>query len=187
MCKMRVVVLREMLGNRELCWTLWNGKEVMELTARQIKDNMKKGEKICGLMIGKSGELEFDRDGFFTTNIMEHRHCGNYVPMVAEDCMANMFYIVIGSHTENEKVVYDCISTKFEQIGITESDLRAYLKIGIVSGGAKLEGDNIVLASLEYPKEEDSKKEVAKQPNVEKVAEKKVETPKAKNETANKK
>lgn len=138
MCKMRVAVLREMLGNRELCWTLWNGKEVMELTARQIKDCIKKGNQICGLMIGKSGELEFDKNGFFTTNIMEHRHCGNYVPMVTNECVANLFYIVIGSHIENGVVVYDCISTKFEQTIITESDLRAYLKIGIVSGGARL-------------------------------------------------
>ena len=178
MCKMRVAVLREMLGNRELCWTLWNGKEVMELTARQIKDCIKKGNKICGLIVGKSGELEFDRNGFFTTNIMEHRHCGNYVPMVTDECVANLFYIVIGSHIENGAVVYDCISTKFEQTTITESDLRAYLKIGIVSAGAKLnEKDEIVVAPLEKvkPSEKESVVKAEKLLGQEKTSEKKKE------------
>ena len=64
-------------------------------------------------------------------------------------------------------MLYDCVSTKFEQLSITEADLKAYLKIGIVSAGAKLEGDKIVLADLEF------KKEVAKQ------EEKKPEPPKA--------
>ena len=37
MCKMRVVVRREMLGAREQAWSIWNGKEVMEYTGNQIK------------------------------------------------------------------------------------------------------------------------------------------------------
>lgn len=30
MCKMRIVVRREMLGAREQAWSVWSGKEVME-------------------------------------------------------------------------------------------------------------------------------------------------------------
>ena len=73
--------------------------------------------------------------------------------------MANAFYIVIGKHEENGSVLYDCISTKFEQLSISEIELKAYIKIGIVSAGAKLEGDKIVLADLEFKKEEPKQEE----------------------------
>lgn len=157
MCQMRVVVLKEMLGNREICWSLWNGREVMELTSKQIKDTIKAGHKVCGLMIGTSGELELDKEGFYCNNIMEHRHSASYKPMVEENCMANMFYIVIGKEVVNSETVYNCISTKWEQAKILEADLRAYLKIGVVSAGAKLVDDKIVLADLEFPKKEEKK------------------------------
>lgn len=159
MCKMRTVVLREMLGNREICWSLWSGKDVMEMTSNQIKNLIKAGTKVCGLTIDSNGNLVADLEGFYCTNIMEHRHCANYVPMNIEGCMANLFYIVIGKHEENGSVLYDCISTKFEQLSITEADLKAYLKIGIVSAGAKLEDDKVVLADLEFKKEEPKQEE----------------------------
>lgn len=150
----RIVVLREMLGNRETGWTLWSGNQVMEMTSKQIKDTIAKGSKVCGLTIGSDGELVRDEEGFYCTNIMEHRHCGNYTPMV-EGGMANLFYICIGSHEENGAMVYDCISTRFEQLKIAEPEMKAYLKIGVVSAGVKEEVDGkLVVADLEFKKPE---------------------------------
>lgn len=71
MCKMRVVVLREMLGNRETCWSLWSGKDVMEMTSNQIKNLIKAGTKVCGLTIDSNDNLVADLEGFYCTNIME--------------------------------------------------------------------------------------------------------------------
>ena len=150
----RVVLLRNMLGSRECCWSTWTGKDVMEMTSSQIKNLIKAGTKVCGLTIGKDGNLEPDLEGFYCTNIMEHRHCANYVPMKSEDCLANLFYIVIGKHEENGKVLYDCISTKFETLSLEEADLKAFIHIGVVSAGAKVENGKIVLADLEFKKEE---------------------------------
>ena len=159
MCKMRVVVRRECLGSREQCWSLWSGKEIMEYTGNQIKSLIKSGQKVCGLAL-KENELVPDAEGFFTTNIMEHRYCGNYTPMIEnENVMANVFYIVIGSHEEKGVVYYNCISTKFEQASFEQasfeqSDAKAYIKLGIISGGARLGADDkIERASLEYEKE----------------------------------
>lgn len=170
MCKMNIVVNKLVLGNRELGWELWSGKEVMEYTSKQIKDMIKAGkQKICGLKIGDNDELLLDKEGFFTTNMMVHSHIGSWKSM-EEESMVNNLYVCIGSHEESGKVVYDCISSKFEQAKISENDMRAYLKIGIVSGGAKLDGEKIVLAGTEPEK----KVQVP-------VTEKKEET--AKNET----
>ena len=175
MCKMRVVVGREMLGARETGWSLWDGKQVMELTAKQIKDIMRKGNKVCGLTLDDKGELIPDKEGFFTTNIMEHRHCGQYRPMVeAEGCMANLFYIVIGTKEEKGEKQYECISTKFEQLVLSEADVKAYLRIGIISAGARLnDKGEVEVASLEFKKPEPVKTEPVKEPV--KVEEKKPE------------
>jgi len=160
MCKMRVVIRRELLGVREQGWSIWTGKDVQEMTSKQIKDIIKAGkEKICGLKVGKSGELELDGEGFYTRNIMEHRLCNNFKPMIEEDSIANMMYTVIGCREENGSKVYDCISNRFEQAKLSEVEVKTYIKIGIIASGAKLDGDNIVVASLEYPKAEDVKVE----------------------------
>ena len=155
MCQMRAVVLREMLGNREIGWTLWDGKQVMEMTSKQVKDTITRGKKVCGLTVDESGDLVRDVDGFFCTNIMEHRHCGNYVPMV-EGGMANMFYICIGQHEENGRMIFDCISTKFEQLKVAEEEMRAYLKIGIVSAGVREKDGVLEVADLEFNKPEET-------------------------------
>lgn len=153
MCTMRTIVTREMLGNREIGWSLWSGKDVMELTATQIKNLLKSGKAVNGLVIGEDGELELDTKNFYCINVMEHRHCSNYVPMLDIEIPANVFYIVLGSHEEAGKKVYDCISTKYERISLSEEDLKVYLRLGIVSAGAKLEGDKVLLPT---PKEEKS-------------------------------
>ncbi|WP_289423734.1 hypothetical protein, partial [Faecalibaculum rodentium] len=76
----------------------------------------------------------------------------------SEGVTANVFYIVIGSHEEKGVTYYDCISTKFEQTSFEQSDVRAYIRLGIISGGARLGADDkIELASLEYGKAEETK------------------------------
>lgn len=182
MCKMNIVINQLVLGNRELGWECWNGKELVEYTSKQLKDIIKAGkQKVCGLKIGQHGELELDKDGFFTTNMMVHSHIGSWKAMEQEG-MTNVLYVCIGSHEESGKVVYDCISSRFEQAEVSESDMRAYLRIGIISGGAKMENDNIVLASTELekaPVKVQVKEEVKEETPVKKEVkeEVKVETP----------
>ena len=115
---------------------------------------------------------------------MEHRHCGNYTPMFSEECMANLFYIVIGKHEKKGVTVYDCISTKWEQVALSESDVKAYIRIGIISAGAKLDGDKIVVAPVEEVKVES--KPVPEVKTEEKVEEKPEETVKEEVKTEDK-
>lgn len=157
MCKMKVVVNQLVLGNRELGWELWDGKGILEQTSRQIKDAINKGEKVCGLMVGKSGELELDAEGFFTTDLMIHSHIGNYRSMTNDASVTNQVLVCIGSKTIGGKRVYDCISSRFEQLKVSEEEMRAYLKIGLVTSGARLNGEEIEVASLENEKKEPEK------------------------------
>jgi hypothetical protein len=162
---MRVAVRREMLGAREQAWSIWTGKDVQEYTGNQIKNLIRNGNRVYGLRVSQSGELELDKEGFFTTNIMEHRYCGNFEPMVEDDSMANLFYTVIGKVEEAGAVYYECISSKFEHTKLTEADVRAYLKIGVIASGAKLEGDKILTVTIE--EQETVKPEVKSEKKVE--------------------
>lgn len=160
MCKMLVVVNQLRLGNRILGYSAWSGKEVMEFTEKQLKDMIRsRKQKVCGLILGAKGELELDKDGFFTTDMTIHTHIGNWKSM-NEESMVNNLYVCIGSSKEQEKTVYHCISSRFEQAVFSESDMKAYLKIGIVCSGAKLDGENIMVAStiLEEPKVQETVK-----------------------------
>ena len=157
MCKINVVLNRVMLGNRELGWEVWNGKEIEEYTSKQLESIIKAGkDKVCGLKLGGDGELEMDYEGFYTTNLMEHRHIGNYKAMNAESHI-NMNYVCVGRAENNGKKVYNCISNKFEQAEFSEEDIKSYIRLGVLGGGAKLDGDKVVVASLELPKKEETK------------------------------
>ena len=149
MCKMRVVINKLVLGNRELGYEVWTGKDVVEMTSNQIRKLIRENKKVCGLCLGKDGELQLDKEKFFTSDITVHSHINTYKAM-SEESMTNLLYVCIGKQEIGSKVTYQCISSRFEQAEFTEADMKAYLKIGIVSGGAKLEGEEIVLASLEY-------------------------------------
>lgn len=152
MCKMNVVVNKLLLGNRVLGYECWSGKEVMEYTEKQLKDMIVAGkQKVCGLTLNENGELVLDEKGFFTKDMTLHTHIGNWKSMNEEN-MYNLLYICIGNKEKDGKQIYNCISSRFEQLEISEEDMRAYLKIGIVSGGAKLDGEKIIVASTEIEK-----------------------------------
>ncbi len=149
MCKMNVVVNRVMLGNRELGWEVWNGRCIEEYTSRQLTDMIMGGrDKVYGLRIGRSGELEADRENFFTTSIMEHRHIGNYRSMESESSV-NMSYICWGVERRKGENVYKCISNKFEQAVLSEEEIKAYLALGVLTGGVRLKDGKVEAAVME--------------------------------------
>lgn len=168
MCEARTVVLRTMLGQREQGWALFNGKEMVEMTGNEIKSAILRGEVIHGLAV-EGSQLVMDKK-FFTRNIMEHRQVGNYKPMMEdENIMANIFYIILG---KKENGLYDAISTKFGREELSEEKVKAYYAIGVISAGAKVENDKVILP------------DPVQKPVTENVESKdKVETPVEKSET----
>lgn len=149
MCKMNVVVNRVMLGSRELGWEVWNGRCIEEYTSRQLADMIRGGrDKVYGLRIGRSGELEADMENFFTTSIMEHRHTGNYRAMESERPV-NMSYICWGVDNRDGEKAYKCISNKFEQSVLSEEEIKAYLTLGVLTGGARLKDGKVEAAVME--------------------------------------
>ena len=89
---------------------------------------------------------------------MYKTHIKSLVPLVEDECMVNLFYIVIGTHKENGVTMYDVVSSRFERTSFTEEKTKTLLEMGVISSGAKLEDGKIVVAPLEKVKS--SEKEV---------------------------
>ena len=83
---------------------------------------------------------------------MKKIHTNTLIPMVEDDCLANLFYIVIGTHKEKGNTMYDVISSRYERTSFTEEKVKTLLDMHIISAGAKLQGDKVVVAPLEKPK-----------------------------------
>lgn len=156
MCRKLVVTNQIFLGARAICHEAYNlpKGEVVELTEKQIKDALKgiTTDEIYGLALSDTGELVLDAENFYCVNMMKKIHTNTLIPMVEYDCLANLFYIVIGTHKEKGNTMYDVISSRYERTSFTEEKVKTLLDMHIISAGAKLQGDKVVVAPLEKTK-----------------------------------
>lgn len=157
MCRKLIVTNKLSLGNRALgfeAWALPKG-ELVEFTEKQLKDIIRSGgpDEVYGLKINEeTGGLVFD-DSFYVTNMMNKLHINTLVPMLEDDCLANLFYIVIGTHKVKQETMYDVISSRYERATFGAEKVKMLLDMRIISAGAKLENGEIVVAPMEKPKQ----------------------------------
>lgn len=156
MCRKLVVTNEIFLGARAICYEAYSlpKGEVVELTEKQIKDTLKgfTTDEVYGLALSDAGELVLDTDNFFAANMMKKIHTNTLVPMIEDDCLANLFYIVIGAHKEKGNTMYDVISSRYERTSFTEEKVKTLLDMHIISAGAKMQDGKVVVAPLEKPK-----------------------------------
>lgn len=160
MCRKLVVTNQIYLGTRAICYegySLPKG-EVVELTEKQIKDALKglTTDEVYGLALSDAGELVLD-DAFFATNMMKKIHTNTLVPLIENACLANLFYIVIGTHKEKGNTMYDVISSRYERTSFTAEKVKTLLDMQIISAGAKMQNGEIVVANMEKGKPVETK------------------------------
>ncbi len=153
MCRKLIVTNKLSLGNRALGYETYSlpKGELVEFTDKQIRDIIKNSgpDEVYGLKISEeTNELVFD-ETFFVTNMMNKLHINTLVPMVEEDCLANLFYIVIGTHKVKSETMYDVISSRYERNSFNAEKVKTLLDMKIISAGAKLENGEIVVAVME--------------------------------------
>ena len=148
-----IVINKLSLGKRELGWELYSlpKGEILEFTSKQVKDLINEGViGVYGLEISKeTGELVFDKS-FYVTNMMNKTHINTLTPLNKESSL-NKVYTVIGTHKTKKGLMYDVISSRYERRSFDEAELKALLKTGMVSGGATIIEDEIVLARFDKP------------------------------------
>lgn len=175
MCKL-FVINSLYLGNRSLGYELYDGKGVVEMTEKQVRDGILAGKEIYGLKVSENGiDLEPDREGFFMNNLVAHRHIGNYKPMYETENPVSLMYIVISMKEEKGVRTYEIISSRFEKKEVSEEMLKSLFLMGAVCGGAKVEGDKVIMAPEQKKKEPEKTelKPVEEKKSVEKESDRK--------------
>ena len=152
------------------------------MTEKQVRNGLNAEKEIYGLKVSPNGiDLEIDTEGFYMSNLVIHRHIGNYQPMFETENPVSIMYIVTGMRDDKGVRVYDLISSRFEKKEVAEDMLKSLFLMGVVCGGAKMDGDKVIMAperktpepekaELKQPEE---RKEPVKEKPVEKVPEKK--------------
>lgn len=149
MCNRRFAINQLVLGSRVLGYELWDGRQVCELTATQVLKDLKDGKEIIGLCPDASGEtLVLDSEKAFYTNMMVHRHIGQYTPLRDNDTVVSVFFIVTGLCEKDGRQVYKTISSRFERKDMTSEQLSAYYDMGAICGGCRVTDGKIVLAEF---------------------------------------
>lgn len=165
MCRKLVVTNRLSLGNRELGWETYSlpKGEVVEFTSKQLKDAIRLGtDEVYGLKIDENtGELVFDTEGFYTTNMMNKVHINTLTPIIEDDCLANLFYTVIGTRKDKQNTLYEVVSSRYERTFFTTEKTKALLEMKIISSGAVLQNDEIQVAKLEKQKTTDTESDAS--------------------------
>lgn len=156
MCQRKLIITNEIfLGTRSICYEAYSlpKGEVVEITSKQVRDALKgiTNDEVYGLEIDEAtGELVFSKS-FYVTNMMKKIHTNTLIPVAESDCLANLFYIVIGTHKEKQETVYDVISSRYERTSFSADKVKTLLELGIISAGCKVENGEIIVAPLEKP------------------------------------
>ena len=128
MCK--VLINEVMLGKRSVgfeCYSIEN-KEMVGMTAKQVKNAIKAGNKVFGFRLGSSGQLAVDRE--FCNNYMVKTGIGSLCPKYESDCIVNIMYTVVGkSGTE-----YEVVSSRFFHGMMAEEKIKTLHELGAING-----------------------------------------------------
>lgn len=163
MCRKLIVVNELYLGARQLGWEAYSlpKGEVVEFTDKQLRNLILTGkEEVYGLAISEeTGELIPDTETFYCRNWMVKSHINSLIPKFENDSLVNLFYIVTGTHKEKGTQLYDVISSRYERTSFSEERIKALYEMGIISGGLKIEGNNLKVAPLEKKSTTETKTE----------------------------
>lgn len=131
------------LGKRTVGYEVYSTdtKEVIGLTEKQVNDILSNGDTVYGFILGSDGNLQLDRDGFHTTNIMIKTGISNLKPLELTSNAAGVFYTLLTVYKNTHGAEYEVITSRFARTTISESRLRALLEVGCLTSGCYLDQD----------------------------------------------
>lgn len=147
----KYVINKVDLGKRTVGYEVYHSdtKEIIGLTEKLVKDMLSKGEPVYGFILDTDGELQLDKDGFHTSNIMVKTGISRLKPLEPTNNAASVFYTLIAVHKGLNGITYEVINSRFARTQVSESKLRALLELGCLTGGCYLDQDgNIGISEI---------------------------------------
>lgn len=123
-------------------------KEIYGLTEKQMKRLLNRGNKVYGFILDQEGNLQLDREGFHTRNIMIESGINRLRPLVLSG-IASEFYVVVAVYKNN--MTYEVVSSRYGRTCISESRLKDLYEINSISGGVYFgkEGNLMICEGVE--------------------------------------
>lgn len=128
------------LGKRVVGYEIYNSetKEIIGLMEKQIKDMLRKGNTVYGFIIDKNDELQLDKVGFHTSNIMIKTGINHLKSLELKNGTASVFYTLLAVYKDKNGAAYEVISSRLGRTRISESKLRALLEVSCLTVGCNL-------------------------------------------------
>lgn len=141
----KYLVNREDLGKRVIGYMVYNScsKDFIGMTEKQVKDSIKNGVPVYGVILAEDGALQLDKEGFHTMNYMVKTGINTLTPAFDYNGMTNIFYIVVDSYKDDKnQTMYEVVNSRYGRTKVTEQKLKVLLEIGAIQGGVYLDKKN---------------------------------------------
>lgn len=141
MCKKFTVAYGDFIGNRQVGWCVFNGKEYDFLSDKQVKAKLQQGICVNGLMLDKENNVVLDQD--FAKNLMGKSGL-TFKPIMGVDedeaaLVTNKYYALVKVVRSKENTEYIFITNRCGYDVIDEKQLKVMLEVlnmgGVSKGG----------------------------------------------------
>ncbi len=148
MC-MATVIFEEKLGRRREGWAVYLNKtqDFTWFSDKQVKAKIAAGEKVNGVMVTESGEVQMDET--FTTGLLAKTGLATFTPIKEDEDSGVSKYFAVTKVIKGGKAGdrYELVSNRFKLEVVDENRLKALMSL-ISVGGARLDGrGKVVLQS----------------------------------------
>ena len=136
----------EVLGKRVTGFMLFDSesKGFVGMTEKQIKEALRQGENLHGLVLDADGNIAMDRDNWHTSNMMVRSGINTLTPAFDSDCPANMMYVVVGMRkAENGETVYEVVNSRYARLEMPEGKVKMLCEFGAIQGGVYMVGEDL--------------------------------------------
>lgn len=139
------------LGQRLVGYEFFDNKSkgFIGMSEKQIIDKLKRGERVCGFVLGKVDEKEtlmLDVEGFNMCNLQLKSGVNNLSWLNENsDCDMNIALVVVAVLIENGKKLYETVNARHARVEYDESKLKMMIELGIPVAGVKLDKNRIAV------------------------------------------
>lgn len=150
MCKKFTVNYVEALGTRRIGWQLWDGHQMQGMTDVQIRNLVRDGGVVNGLVVTDEGQVVPDRDwchadGEASTVILEKSGINTFNPLDPDaNLMAAKSFMLIKVVRNGKESVYHFLTNRWQIETMTEDKVRAVLTL-MPLGGVWLDGKRLIV------------------------------------------
>lgn len=146
MCKKMTVAYGDLIGQRLVGWSLFNGSDYGFFSDKQVKAKLAAGDLVNGLKLGQDGEVTIDPE--FNRIIMGKSGLTFSPFLVADEAegeaVMNKTFSLVKVRRDKGGNVYEFITNRCGHEEYTEDMLKAMLSV-MDMGGVRLEGDKLVV------------------------------------------